>query len=76
MITLTAFGDEISPDLEIQMDTLASEGIYYIDLRGVGGKNVLQLNDDEVAEIKKTPGCSRFSHLLHRFTDRDYSYNR
>jgi choline dehydrogenase-like flavoprotein/sugar phosphate isomerase/epimerase len=53
MITLTAFGDEISPDLEIQMDTLASEGIYYIDLRGVGGKNVLQLNDDEVAEIKK-----------------------
>ncbi|MDQ1005282.1 choline dehydrogenase-like flavoprotein/sugar phosphate isomerase/epimerase [Neobacillus niacini] len=53
MITLSAFGDEISPDLEIQMDFLASEGIYYLDLRGVGEKNVLQLSDEEIAEIKR-----------------------
>ncbi|MCM3729565.1 TIM barrel protein [Neobacillus cucumis] len=54
MIKLTAFGDEISPNLEIQMDTLASEGIYYIDLRGLGGKNVLQLSEEEIAEVKKS----------------------
>ncbi|MGM0876224.1 MAG: TIM barrel protein [Bacillota bacterium] len=52
MITLSAIADEISPDLDIQMDVLASEGIDYIELRSVGGKNVLQLNDDEVVEIK------------------------
>ncbi len=53
MITLAGFGDEISPDLGMQMDVLALEGISYIDLRSVGGKNVLQLDDEEIAVIKK-----------------------
>lgn len=40
LIQLSGFGDEISPDLEIQMDVLVSEGISYIDLRSVKDKNV------------------------------------
>lgn len=53
MITLTGFADEISPDLEIQLDVLASEGISHLELRGVWGKNVLQLTDEEAARVKE-----------------------
>lgn len=52
-IKLSAFADEISPNIETAMDLLAAEGIYYIDLRTVDGKNVLQLTDKEVHDIKK-----------------------
>jgi sugar phosphate isomerase/epimerase len=53
MTTLSGFGDEISSDLEVQMDVLASEGIYYLELRSVGGKNVLQFSDEEASVRKK-----------------------
>lgn len=53
MIKLTGFADEISPDLEVQLDVLASEGISHIEFRGVWGKNVLQLTDDEIAKVKE-----------------------
>ncbi|OXM83571.1 sugar phosphate isomerase/epimerase family protein [Paenibacillus rigui] len=53
MITLTGFADEISPDLEIQLDVLASEGTSHLELRGVWGKNVLQLTDEEAARVKE-----------------------
>lgn len=52
MIVLTGFGDEIGPDLKLQMDTLASEGIKFIELRGVNDKNVMKLTQDELKEIK------------------------
>lgn len=38
MITLTGFADEISSDLEEQLDVLESEHIRYLELRGSGGK--------------------------------------
>ena len=38
MITLTGFADEISRDLEEQLDVLESESIRYLELRGVWGK--------------------------------------
>ncbi len=53
MITLTGFADEISADLEEQMDVLSSEGISHIEFRGVWNKNVLKLNDEEVAKVKE-----------------------
>ncbi|SDO03704.1 Sugar phosphate isomerase/epimerase [Paenibacillus sp. yr247] len=53
MITLTGFADEISPDLEVQLDVLASEGISHIEFRGVWDKNVLKLTDDELARVKE-----------------------
>ena len=47
--TLSAFGDEIDDDLATQLDVLASEGIYHLELRGAWGANVLALDDAELA---------------------------
>jgi len=49
--TLSAFADEIAPELETQLDTLGQEQIRQLDLRGVWGKNVLALSDDEVRQV-------------------------
>ncbi len=38
---ISAFGDEIAPDLDEQLTTLRSLAIGYLDLRGAWGKNVL-----------------------------------
>jgi sugar phosphate isomerase/epimerase len=51
MWTLSAFADEIAPELEMQLDTLERERIQQLDLRGVWGKNVLALSDDEVRRV-------------------------
>lgn len=53
MFKLTGFGDEISFYLEEQMDILESEGIKHIELRGVGAKGVLDLNNEDIKEIKE-----------------------
>jgi sugar phosphate isomerase/epimerase len=47
--TLSAFGDEIADDLAAQLDVLASEGIYHLELRGAWGQNVLALDDAQLA---------------------------
>ena len=52
MWTLTGFADEISPELDVQLDTLVSEEMRFLELRGVWGKNVLRLSDEEVARVK------------------------
>lgn len=52
MITLTGFADEISPDLKTQLDTLASEQIAHLELRGVWGKNVLKLSEEELDVVQ------------------------
>lgn len=51
--TLSAFGDEIAPDLENQLALLKDLNIRYLDLRGVWGKNVLALSADEVGRVKR-----------------------
>ena len=51
--TLTGFADEISPELDEQLATLALEEIRHLELRGVWGKNVLNLSDAELAAIKE-----------------------
>ncbi|USK35263.1 sugar phosphate isomerase/epimerase [Bacillus sp. F19] len=53
MLTLTGFADEISPDLNVQIEVLESEDIRFIELRGVWEKNVLQLSDEELRRIKE-----------------------
>jgi sugar phosphate isomerase/epimerase len=53
MFMLSGFADEISPDLGMQLDVLQKLGIGHLELRGVWGKNVLALNDDEVGTIKQ-----------------------
>ena len=50
---LSAFADEIDPRLDVQMDVLEQHGIGYIEVRGVGGKNITQHSLDEVRELKR-----------------------
>jgi 3-dehydroshikimate dehydratase len=52
MVKLSGFADEISPDLKVQLDTLDSLGIKYLELRAVWGKNVLDLTDQELNDVK------------------------
>lgn len=52
MLILTGFADEISGQLDEQLDVLASEGITHLELRGVYGKNVMNLTDDELIRLK------------------------
>ena len=49
---LSAFGDEISPDLDEQLTTLTDLKIRGLDLRGALGKNVADLEDAEAAQVK------------------------
>jgi sugar phosphate isomerase/epimerase len=50
--TLTGFADEISPELEEQLETLAQESMGYMELRSAWNTNVLDLSDDELDRIK------------------------
>lgn len=52
MFTLSGFADEIAPELELQLDTLAALHIGYLELRGVWNKGVLALDDDELVRVK------------------------
>ena len=54
MIRLSAFADEISPDLEEQIVVLSSEKVRFLDLRGVWNTNVLDLSDQQVTRVKET----------------------
>jgi sugar phosphate isomerase/epimerase len=49
---LTGFADEISPELEEQLETLGEESIGYMELRSVWNTNVLDLSDDELDRVK------------------------
>jgi sugar phosphate isomerase/epimerase len=50
--TLTGFADEISPDLDQQLETLVRESIRYMELRSVWDTNVLDLTDEELEMVK------------------------
>ncbi|MDQ0201451.1 sugar phosphate isomerase/epimerase family protein [Neobacillus ginsengisoli] len=53
MIQLTGFADEISPELDVQIEVLQSEKMKNVEFRGVWGKNVLKLTDEELERVKK-----------------------
>jgi 3-dehydroshikimate dehydratase len=53
MVKISAFADEISEDLETQIQNLNANGVGYIELRGVWGKNVMALSETEVREVKR-----------------------
>ncbi|HEY7419632.1 MAG TPA: sugar phosphate isomerase/epimerase, partial [Ktedonobacteraceae bacterium] len=53
MIYLSAFADEISPDLETQIEILRSENIHCIDFRSAWNINVLDLTDEQVMQAKE-----------------------
>ncbi|HRW05251.1 MAG TPA: sugar phosphate isomerase/epimerase family protein [Caldilineaceae bacterium] len=56
--TISAFGDEIADKLAEQLDILRDLKIRYLELRGVWGKNVLQLSDDEARRVREL--CDRY----------------
>jgi sugar phosphate isomerase/epimerase len=53
VILLSAFADEISPRLTLQVQVLLEQEIEYIDLRSVRRTNVLDLTDRQVANVKR-----------------------
>ena len=56
MIHLTGFADEIGPDLDLQVRTLASESMRYLELRGVWDTNVLDFSARQRRDLKKRLG--------------------
>lgn len=58
MLKISAFADEISDDLDQQIQTLKANDVGFIELRGVWGKNVLALSDAEVREVKRRADAS------------------
>jgi sugar phosphate isomerase/epimerase len=51
--TLSAFGDEIAVDLADQLRVLSDLNIDHLELRAAWGKNVLRLDEDELAEVQR-----------------------
>jgi sugar phosphate isomerase/epimerase len=56
--TLSAFGDEIADDLEVQLQVLRDLRIGYLELRGAWGKSVLCLDDEDVAAVRSL--CAQY----------------
>src|SRR5438552_3335445 len=60
---LSAFADEIAPDIQVQMDHLLENGINWCAMRGANGKNVMEFEDFQVKLMKQqfTNRAIRFS---------------
>jgi sugar phosphate isomerase/epimerase len=52
MITLSAFADEISPDLSAAVKVLKEKGLGTLELRGVDGVNVMKFTPEHVKAAK------------------------
>lgn len=53
MFTLTALGEEISPDIVRQMDVLEELGIKFLEFRGAKDRSVTSLRKNQLQAIKK-----------------------
>ena len=49
---LSAFADEISTDIQVQMDHLLENGIKFCAMRGANGKNVMEFEDFQIDMMK------------------------
>lgn len=52
MVSLSAFADEISPDLDQQIAGCRANAVTHIELRGVDGVNVLEFTKQQRQDIK------------------------
>ena len=52
MLRLSAFADEISPDLEEQIRVCKENGVTHFELRGVSGKNVMDFDAPLRSEVR------------------------
>jgi len=55
---LSGFADEISPDLDEQLAVLAAESISHLELRSVWSTNVADLDDVQLASLRRQLGES------------------
>ncbi|RFA08133.1 xylose isomerase [Subtercola boreus] len=51
--TLSGFGDEIDPDPAVQVAVLKALGARYIEVRSAWGVNVIDLDDEQLAELAR-----------------------
>ena len=51
---ISCFADEISSDLNEQIEVMKRNDIKYVELRSVWGKNVLDLDNDKLKVVKKS----------------------
>lgn len=58
MLKISAFSDEAGEALSLQIAALERNGITMTELRSVGGKNVLDLTEEEAKEIAATLGAA------------------
>jgi len=50
---LSGFSDEISSDISVQFEVLNKLGIKYFEPRGIDGKNISELSEEEVLNLKE-----------------------
>jgi len=50
-IRLAAITDEFSPDVEVALEAMKSVGMTGVELRTIGGRNIVDLSDSEVGSI-------------------------
>ena len=50
---LSAFADEASPVFTEQLEALKRHNIPLLEIRGVDGKNVMELSDEELAVVRE-----------------------
>ena len=50
---ISGFSDEMGTDILTQFETLHKMGICYFEPRGIDGKNISELDDDEVAVLRE-----------------------
>ena len=51
-IKISGFSDEIDSDINIQFQVLKKLGIEYFEPRGINGKNISEISDEELLELK------------------------
>lgn len=52
-VKISGFADEISDNLNVQVESLKKLGMSYVEMRGVDGNNLIFHDDKKVNEIKK-----------------------
>lgn len=60
-LLLAVIGDEISPSLDDMIDFCVEEGVSRLEMRTVGGRNLLGMELDEIAEIASRIHQARLS---------------
>ncbi|MEM6284807.1 MAG: TIM barrel protein [Chloroflexota bacterium] len=56
---ISAFGDEIDPDLETQLQHLKSLNVHHLELRSAWGTNVVDMTNKQIEQVKSL--CNTYS---------------